>query len=56
MDGHSGCCEGDHINYMEDSNVVHEVEMQQDNNGCHMEYELEDEVDSHHNIRVQPQT
>ncbi|QCD83537.1 hypothetical protein DEO72_LG2g3883 [Vigna unguiculata] len=30
--------------------------MQQDNNGCDMEYELEDDADSHHNIRVQSQT
>jgi len=56
VDGHIGCGDGDHINYVEDNNVVHEAEMQQDNIGCHMEYELEDDANSHYNIRVQPQT
>ena len=56
VDGHSGCGDGDHINYVEDNNVVHEAKIQQDNNGCDMEYELEDDADSHHSIRVQPQT
>jgi len=51
VDGHSGCGDGDHINPVQDNNVVHEAEMQQD-----MEYELEDDADSHHNIRVEPQT
>ena len=37
MDGHSGCGDGNHINYVEDNNVVDEAEKQQDNNGCHME-------------------
>jgi len=52
VDGHSGCGDGEHINYVEDNNVVHETEMQQDNNGYHMEYELEDDANNHHNIRV----
>jgi len=56
VDGHIGCGDGDHINHVQDNNVVHEAEMQQDNNGCDMEYELEDDADSHHNIRVQSQT
>jgi len=56
VDGHSGCSDGDHINHVQDNNVVHEVEMQQDKNVCDMEYELEDDVDSHHNVRVEPQT
>ena len=37
VDGHSGCGDGNHINYVEDNNVVDEAEKQQDNNGCHME-------------------
>ena len=56
VDGHSGCGDGDHINPVQDNNVVHEAEMQQDKNVCDMEYELEDDADSHHNIRVEPQT
>jgi len=56
VDGHSGCGDGDHINHVQDINVVHEAEMQQDKNVCDMEYELEDDADSHHNIRVEPQT
>jgi len=55
VDGHSGCGDGDDINHVQDNNVVHEAEMQQDNNGCDMACELEDDADSHHNIRVEPQ-
>ena len=43
------------INPVHDNNVIHEAEMQQDKNVCDMEYELEDDADSHHNIRVESQ-